>query len=32
MKLKKLEEENKAKDKLLQELISRIEKIEGGNK
>ena len=32
MKLKKIEEENKAKDKLLQELISRIEKIEGGNK
>ena len=32
MKLKKLEEENKAKDKLLQELISRTEKIEGGNK
>ena len=32
VKLKKLEEENKEKDKLLQDLIARVEKLEGGNK
>ena len=31
VKLKKLEQENKEKDKLLKELIARIEKMEGGN-
>lgn len=31
VKLKKLEEENKEKDKLLQDLIARVEKLEGGN-
>ena len=31
VKLKKLEQENKEKDKLLKELIARIEKLEGGN-
>ena len=32
VKIKKLEEENKEKDKLLQDLIARVEKLEGGNK
>ena len=32
IKLKKLEEENKEKDNVLQELIARIEELEGGNK
>lgn len=31
VKIKKLEEENKEKDKLLQDLIARVEKLEGGN-